>query len=264
VHNVVDGGSIVVEIVDSTTHQRCEIPAEHQHVRYGLGWYSDPRSVTAFRRTADLFVCSDGMLVCTFSGSFMQDPDNVAIIVANALNNTMMPSGADFIDSARNCRSRSDSSLAVAEKAIAATPSPKATLVVESSAYRIDGWLEEWQAGFRLFGEGGHDWIVGGPSAATIYGGTGNDLLVGGESENHIFGEEGLDVMHGGNTGTCSGGSPAVDHHCMAGDPTVRWWPYEGTEAGDCCCHSCPYYESCFFTDMTPGVTSVDLPPTPW
>jgi hypothetical protein len=69
--------------------------------------------------------------------------------------------------------------------------------------------------------------------------------------------------MHGGNTGFCNGGPPEVDHDCFSGPPGP-WWPYEGTEAGDCCCHTCSNNESCFFSDATPGAGSVDIPPTPW
>lgn len=250
--NAFDGGIAAFDFFAGDTVQRCEIPPDHQHARYGQGWYTDPSRVTPFGSDNDLYVCSGGVLVCIVSSSFMVDPDNQVVIVGNDLNNTIMPSGLIYTDSERYCRR------------VESSPEPDDEIAQESRRYKVDGWKEEWRAGFRLFGEAGHDWIIGGPNAASIYGGAGNDLLVGGESGNYLFGERGLDVMHGGHTGLCDGGPPEVDHDCVAGDPTVRWWPYEGTVNGDCCCHSCPNNDGCVYSDITPGVSTPDVPPVPW
>lgn len=296
VRNTVDEGMMGMDISPVETHQRCEVPPGHQHVRYGRGWYSSSLSASSFLSSKSLYVCSNGIRICIFSNSYMEDPANAAIIIGNRLNNTIMPSGSGFSDPARFCSNEYEPSpphvdedwrhydrpvpspkliqkdqgrtsttrKVIKKKKGKAGSLPDKEIIRERRRYKIDGWIDDWKASLRLFGGDGHDWIEGGPNNDSIYGGNGNDLLTGGSGDNYIFGEEGLDVMHGGQRGMCDGGPPSTDHDCMEGDPTRRWWPYEGTEAGDCCCDSCSINESCYFTDMTPGVTPVDIPPDPW
>lgn len=239
--NVVDDGRMVLEVVGQDVVEECHIPSDHQHVRYGQGWMRDLFHSFRHEDMDSLYVCSAGVRVCTFPGSFMEDPDSEVVIVGNDLNNTIMLSAPGYPGGAQVC------------------DGPKKDIYPPHERYAIDGWPTRWEATLALYGGDGHDWMVDGPNDDYMDGGAGNDMLVGGAGNNMIYGRDGRDVMHGGNAeGFCSGGSPTVEHDCYSEGN----WPYTGTTAGDCCCHSCNNYSGCYMSDMTPGIS--DIPPTPW
>lgn len=241
VHNEVDGGRMVLEVVGSELVQECHIPHDHQHVRYGAGSVRDLFSPGLYVETDSLVVCSAGVRVCSFSGDFLEDPEHQAVIVGNDMDNTIMLADASTTVGAHHCNG------------------PAKGIHSPFARYAINDWSPSWEASLALYGEDGHDWLIDGPNDDYLDGGEGNDMLVGTGGNNVIYGRGGRDVMHGGNDlGYCSGGSPAPDHDCY----TEGNWPYTGDTAGDCCCHSCVHSDGCWLSDMTPGI--MDVPPTPW
>ncbi len=243
VTNLLDDGRMVLDLNWGEVMQECHIPSDHQHVRYGLQSSRDLYAMGLYHEDDAMIVCSDGVRVCSFDGDYMRDEALDAVIVGNAMDNTIMLSAFGYPGGRQYCDNVKNDPFTPAER------------------YAVDGWPDDWKAGLRLYGEAGHDWIVDGPNDDYLEGAEGNDMLVGTTGSNFIYGDEGRDVMHGGNAGGyCSGGSPSDDNDC-----TVEGaWPYEGDFAGDCCCHSCVNYSGCINADATPGVSATDIPPTPW
>ncbi len=236
--NEMDGGRMVLEVVGQDLIQECHVPEDHQHVRYGAGAVRDLFMPGLYVETDSLIVCSAGIRICSFSGDFLEDPDHQAVIVGNALDNTIMLADSGTLVGAHRCDGSGKGG---------------------PSRYAIDDWAPAWEAGLSLYGEDGHDWIIDGPNDDFLDGGDGNDMLVGTGGNNFIYGRDGRDVMHGGNDlGYCSGGSPTTEHDCYSEGN----WPYTGDTAGDCCCHSCVHNDGCWYSDITPGIS--DVPPTPW
>lgn len=223
--------------------QTCEVPDDDTDIRYGRNFYADLWSPSPWIAGFSLFVCSEGVRVCSFSSDFMSNEFNEAVIRANDLDNTVVHASREFgYHGGHECGLAYD----MRRGAI--------------GRYYIEGWVPEWQIGLRINALGGNDWVLGSPEPDLIMGGDGDDLLRGmGGGSNRIFGEGGNDIMHDSPSGICDGGPPEVDTSCMF-DP---WdWP-NPYPAGDCCCHSCggpP--RSCFYSDLTPGVAEV--PPDPW
>jgi hypothetical protein len=58
--------------------------------------------------------------------------------------------------------------------------------------------LEAGPTGSGLFGEGGHDTLVGSPERDTLGGGEGDDALIAGEGDDFLRGDAGADVLAGG------------------------------------------------------------------
>jgi len=220
--------------------ETCVIPADDNDVRYGQGHVWDGSPAHGFLPVSSLYVCSEGVRVCTFSRSFMEDSLSQVELRGNDLDNTIMPSALGSPDGERTCGVGTDGGA--------------------FEFYKVYGWPASFKAHMRLLGRGGHDWLVGGPNSDTIYGGTGDDMLRGaGGSGNRLFGETGHDIMHDAAGGLCDGGSPEPDSDCFS-DPWV--WPPAPYPAGDCCCHSCPNHRGCFYADATPG--GPETAPDPW
>ncbi len=220
--------------------QTCTVPPDDTDVRYGAGWYESIWTTASHVKSDTLFVCSEGVRVCTFSRDYMEWPLNRAVIRGNDRSNTliMAAEGMTGYYGGHECRLATDAGF---------------------GRYRVDGWQESWKALMQIEGHGGNDWILGSPNVDFLFGGDGDDLLRGmGGSANRIYGENGHDLMHDAVVGTCDGGLPEIDVECSA-EPWEWPAPYD---AGDCCCSGCGGTRNCITGDMTPGVNEV--PPTPW
>jgi Ca2+-binding RTX toxin-like protein len=77
-----------------------------------------------------------------------------------------------------------------------------------------DGSAERF--GDEVFGDGGRDFIGGGPGADVLHGGAARDRLVGGPGRDRLFGDEGADRLAGGTQHDVLDGGPDADR--MLGD----------------------------------------------
>jgi len=235
-----DDSLMLVEVAALGLWQTCQIPSRDTDVRFGRNWFADLWTPSPWMPGYSLYVCSEGVRVCSFSNEFMADPTHQAVIRANDLHNTVVhASSAHGYHGGHECGLARDRGFL--------------------GRYRVDGWDDGWQIGLWIYGEDGNDWVIASPNPDIILGGDGDDLLRGmGGLSNRIYGEDGHDIMHDSPDGVCDGGLPVVDTHCAV-DP---WeWP-DPYPAGDCCCTGCGGTRSCFFFDATPGVAEV--PPDPW
>jgi hypothetical protein len=235
-----DDSLMLVEVAPLGLWQTCQIPSHDTDVRFGRNWFADVWTPSPWMPGFSLFVCSEGVRVCSFSYEFLADPTHQAVIRANDLPNTVVhASAAHGYYGGHECGLARDRGFV--------------------GRYRVEGWDDGWEIGLWIYGEGGNDWVIASPNPDIILGGDGDDLLRGmGGLSNRIYGEEGHDIMHDSPDGVCDGGPPALDTHCAV-DP---WdWPND-YPAGDCCCTGCGGTRSCFYFDATPGVAEV--PPVPW
>lgn len=223
--------------------QTCRIPATDIHIRYGRNWFADSWSPRPWMQGNSLYVCSEGVRVCTFSDDFMTNKFHQAVITANDQHNTVIhASNSTGYYGGHECGLARDAHGGFLGR------------------YFIEGWRSEWQIGLRINAGQGNDWVLGSPEPDLIVGGEGDDLLRGmAGGSNRIYGERGNDIMHDSPDGVCDGGLPKVDTLCAV-DP---WdWPND-YPAGDCCCDGCSGLPiSCVLSDLTPGVAEV--PPDPW
>jgi Ca2+-binding RTX toxin-like protein len=77
----------------------------------------------------------------------------------------------------------------------------------------------------RLFGEGGHDILIGGSGADLLDGGTGNDILSGKGGVDNLLGGDGIDTLTGGDADDLiSGGNQ---------DDRIIWNPGDDTDLNE-------------------------------
>lgn len=240
--NTYDDSTMLFSVESHGLRQTCNVPTSDIDVRYGKNWFADIWGPSPWMPGYSLFVCSEGVRVCSFSYEFMANEFHQAVIVANDQHNTVIhASNARGYFGGHECGLARDAHGGAIGR------------------YFIEGWDRGWQIGLRIDALDGNDWVLGSPEPDLLMGGDGDDLLRGmaGRS-NRMYGEDGHDIMHDSTTGACDGGSPAIDTHCAV-DP---WdWP-NPYPAGDCCCAGCGPPVSCVFSDLTPGVA--DVPPDPW
>jgi hypothetical protein len=240
--NTYDSSMMLFGVAALGLRQTCEVPEFDTDIRYGRGWRADLWSPSPWLPGYSLWVCSEGVRVCSFSSDFMSNEFHQAIIRANDLDNTVIhaSSSAGYFGGHECGLGRDAVGGAIGR-------------------YFVEGWVRSWQIGLRIDALGGNDWVLGSPKPDLLMGGDGDDLLRGmAGSSNRIYGEGGNDIMHDSTTGTCDGGPPEIDTHCAL-DP---WeWP-DPYPAGDCCCAGCMPPVSCVHSDFTPGVSEV--PPDPW
>jgi len=130
VKNIYDNGMMTMEVLADRFRQTCRIPSGDADVRYGLGWAWDGSMSHHYLPSSSLYVCSEGVRVCSFSGDFMEEGFNSVEVRGNDENNTIMLSASSdiAIDGERYC-------VAAAEAGSG------------SEHYKVYGWPEEWRAG---------------------------------------------------------------------------------------------------------------------
>jgi hypothetical protein len=215
------------------------MPSNDHHARYGQGHYWYPLAGNYYTNYA-FYVCtendagSDGVRVCNFDSSDLDDFASIVRIYGNSLANTIVASGgSNYPDSRRYCN---------------------------NYWYYVYGWSNVWSnLVVYLYGYGGNDYLSGAPyHPEYMWGGSGNDFLTGGSNgqENILDGGTGYDMMH---YGTCHGNLPSIDDDCY--DTFGEWeeWPYF-SNIGDCCCASCWPYDGCSQVDGIPSPPC----PVPW
>jgi hypothetical protein len=106
------------------TYLDCYMPTNHQHARYGLGYYWE-ESQLEYDTDYDFYVCTGnrtditGTRTCVFDSSVLDDSNTVVRVYGNTLANSIVASGTGgyWIDTVRYCN---------------------------NAEYRVDGWSAGW------------------------------------------------------------------------------------------------------------------------